>query len=96
MSQVAKLNYENFFSQSVDLLCIVGPNSLIKHMNNAWSEVLGYSIDELIGHNFFEFLHPEDLEKVKQLSIEARKTQATSLKYVVRFRHKNGTYRTLE
>jgi diguanylate cyclase (GGDEF)-like protein/PAS domain S-box-containing protein len=53
--------------------------------------VLGYPPDEMVGHDFRETLHPDDLDKTLSLVEEARRLQAyTSIDY--RIRHKDGDY----
>lgn len=96
MKQIPTFNYEYFFSQSIDLLCVIGPDASIKNANSAWCDTFGYSLEELIGKNCYEFLHPDDLNASRDITIEARDRQVQILNYINRFRHKNGEYRFLE
>lgn len=56
------LELERFFSVNLDLLCIVDMEGKFIKLNKAWDDILGYSSEELKGHNILEFIHPEDIE----------------------------------
>lgn len=48
--------------QSVpDIICLIGPDGHIKQINESATDILGYETQELIGHNYSDFVHPEDL-----------------------------------
>ncbi|MFY7786366.1 MAG: PAS domain-containing protein, partial [Thermoflexibacteraceae bacterium] len=59
--------YESFFHLNMDLLCIVDMNGNFLKVNEAWTRVLDYSLDEIIKHNIKEFIHPEDYATTQQL-----------------------------
>lgn len=64
--------------------------------NPAIFNILGYRPDEMMGQSPFSFLHQEDIPKAKETLLRclAQKTGWPNL--VLRWRHKNGTYRYLE
>lgn len=53
-------DYELFFELTPDLLCIAGYDGYFKKVNQAVSEVLGYTLEELYSNPINEFIHPED------------------------------------
>jgi len=55
-----------FFETSSDLMCIADPNGAFTKVNSAFTEKLGYSIEELVARPFIELVHPEDREKTLQ------------------------------
>ncbi len=79
---------------STELMLVADFGSQIVSVNPAFTTVLGWSKDELIGTPFLDLVHPEDvastLREVGGLS-EGR----TTLSFENRYRRCDGTYRTL-
>jgi methyl-accepting chemotaxis protein len=50
-----------FFTVTLDLLCIADLEGNFIRLNNSWKDVLGYPLDEIYKHKFFDFIHPEDM-----------------------------------
>ena len=48
---------EQFFTVSLDLLCIADTEGHFLQLNQAWEQTLGFSQDELMAGRFFDF-HP--------------------------------------
>lgn len=59
-----------FFNLCPDLLCIASVDGYFIKMNPAWERELGWTIHELTERPFFDFLHPEDVEKTKKVISE--------------------------
>ncbi len=82
------------FDLSLHLLLIAGLDGYIKRINPGWTEVLGYTVEELIGTSFFELVHPDDraatLAEMDKLS-----TGIVTLHFENRYRCKDGSYRLL-
>lgn len=80
---------------AADMIAVVDLDGRRVFNSHAYQKILGYSADELKKSSSMEQIHPEDRDRVKQASDEARRTGiGRNLEY--RFRHKNGTWRTLE
>ena len=84
-----------FFDISLDLFCIAGLNGFFRHINDNFPRLLGYTIDELKSRQFMDFVHPDDREKTStEISRLAR--GETTIQFINRYRHADGTYIWLE
>ncbi|WP_455537946.1 PAS domain S-box protein [Terrisporobacter sp.] len=88
---------ERYLNVSADLVAIVGKDGYIKKLNPNWSNVLGWSEEELLSMKIEGIVHPEELENLKEKELK-------NLDYIdgkvttniIRYRHKNGKYIYLE
>jgi PAS domain S-box-containing protein len=55
------LQRDRMWTLSTDLMMVSKFDSTIISVNPAWTSVLGWRADELIGRSFFDFLHPDDI-----------------------------------
>jgi len=86
---------DKYFSASLDLLCIADTRGVFRRLNPQWEHTLGYSLDELEGATFIEFVHPDDKEATLA-AISRLETQDPILNFENRYRCKDGTYRWIE
>ena len=84
-----------FFTVNLDLLCIADTNGRFIKLNKAWEEILGYSIQELEGKNFFSFVHRDDHMGTRNALVDLGKQQQV-LNFTNRFRCKDGSYKYIE
>jgi PAS domain S-box-containing protein len=84
---------EQFFELSTQLLCIVS-DGYFSMVNPAWTQVLGWSAEELTSTPWIDFVHPDD----RQASMIARSgVQAEPRRgFTNRYRCKDGSYRWFE
>nr|WP_247894085.1 response regulator [Azospirillum endophyticum] len=76
---------------SRDLLAVVGADGVYRAVNPAWTEILGYRPDEVVGCSFRHLVWPEDLEWTQGGHEEAVKRNLTNFEN--RYRHQDGTPR---
>ena len=80
---------------AADMIAVVDLDGNRIYNSLSYERVLGYSPEELRKSSSFEQIHPEDRERVKEATAEARRTGiGRPMEY--RFRHKDGTWRVLE
>jgi two-component system, cell cycle sensor histidine kinase and response regulator CckA len=94
--QRREIYFRRLTDSSLDLITILGPNGLISYESASIEQTLGYKPEEYNGRNAFEFVHPEDLPRVSQAFMEALQQKGNTPMLNFRFRHKDGSYRTLE
>ena len=80
-----------FFDQPINIHLIGNIDGEILKVNKGWVETLGYSKDESLGKNIFDFIHPEDKEMTLQELGELEKGK-TTFYFENRYRHKDGNY----
>lgn len=86
---------ERYFTSSLDLLCIVSTDGRFIRVNPEWESTLGYTVSELEGRSFLDYIHPEDLTATLK-NIQQLDTTDRVLNFENRYLCKNGTYRWLE
>ena len=82
---------EQFFTLSLDLLCIGSQEGRFLRLNPAWTTLLGWSEEELLSRQFVDLVHPDDVAKtianVSQLT-----PGSPSVGFENRYRKRDGTY----
>jgi PAS domain S-box-containing protein len=91
----AEERLRRIFALSRDLFCIAGADGFFRDVNPAWEEQFGWSLDELRGRPFFDFIHPDD-QAPTAAQYEAQKAGGHAISFSNRYRRKDGTYRWLE
>ncbi len=66
------------------------------YVNGRLAEMLGYSVEELMNKQFWEFVHPEDREAVKQRGLARSEGREVPPHYEFRAQCKNGDTKWLE
>lgn len=76
---------------SSDIMLRCGFDGLILAVNPAWTEMLGWSEEDLVGKNLFDLIHPDDMEK----TIEGARSSSEGhslARFENRYRHRDGRY----
>ncbi len=89
--QVFRLISEN----AADMIAVVDIEGNRIFNSKSYEKVLGYTTTELQNSSPFEQIHPEDRDRVRDASIEAKRT-GVGRTLVYRMRHKDGSWRVLE
>jgi PAS domain S-box-containing protein len=89
------LDFEAFFTASLDLMVIRDAEFRIVRANPAWRAVLGYSPEELEGRPMLDLIHPEDAAESRERMVRVG-TERNVDGYVNRYRRADGAYRHLE
>jgi PAS domain S-box-containing protein len=81
----AETERDQFFTLSLDLLCIADVDGYFRRLNPAFERTLGYRQAELMEKPFLHFVHPDDLadtERVLRQLEEGEKTMGFENRYI--------------
>lgn len=72
--QQAEAERELFFTVPLDMLCIIQSDGYLRRVNPAFTQILGWSAEELTTRPYLEFVHPDDraatqAEVARQLAV---------------------------
>jgi len=86
---------DRFFGISVELFAIADLDGSIRRANEAWREVLGYDMDEILDQQLVDFVHPDDVDEFRGLLSELA-AENGSRQILVRMRHHDDGWRWIE
>jgi PAS domain S-box-containing protein len=88
--------YRTLVEEVNDLVTVVDTDGTITYVSPAVRRVLGYEPDELVGHEGYEFVHPEDRDRNAD-ALEAVLSDPSGVENVeLRFRHADGSWRWID
>ncbi|HOP30988.1 MAG TPA: PAS domain S-box protein [Spirochaetota bacterium] len=85
---------DQFFSTSLDLLCIADADGNFRRVNKEWENILGYSTGDLEKRSFLDFVHPDDLQETIDKTRES--SISPVFNFINRYRCIDGSYRYIE
>ena len=85
---------DRVFRLSLDMIAVVNFDGMFEKLNPSWERVLGFTEEEIKSTVFYDFVHPDDLERT---AAEAQRIMAgeASQRFENRYRCKDGQYRWL-
>ncbi|BAZ37789.1 multi-sensor signal transduction histidine kinase [Calothrix sp. NIES-4101] len=87
--------FRSLIENALDIITILGADGIIYYGSPSVEKVLGYNTTELIGRNFFEYIHPEDLANCRNITNVIQIPELTR-PIEFRCRHKDGSWCSLE
>ncbi len=88
-----KENYEHIINNILDVITEIDENNRIKYISPNVIEVFGFTQEEVIDKCIFEFIHPDDIEPLKETFKGIKKGEGFSLE--LRVIRKDKTVRQL-
>lgn len=86
-----RVDVSAFFDLALDLCCIATLDGYFKRVNRSFTNVLGFSTEELLSRPFLELVHPDDLEAT-QREITRLSEGGNTINFENRYRHKDGSW----
>ncbi len=91
----AERDLVRFFNLSLDMFCIAGTNGYFRRVNANFTQLLGYSAEELTSRPFADFVHPDDRQTTAEV-LSRISGGEPCIQFKNRYRHAEGHYLWLE
>jgi PAS domain S-box-containing protein len=88
--------FRALIENSLDMIALVGPEGTILYASPSTTRIFGYPLEEFVGRNAFELIHPEDLERTHRLLAELLEKPGGSVVAECRLRAQDGSWRWIE
>ncbi|HZC84940.1 MAG TPA: PAS domain S-box protein [Rubrobacter sp.] len=88
--------FRSLVMNSSDMMTVVAPDGSRLYTSPSIERVLGYKLEEMIGGNAFDLVHPDDAPTVKEEFAELARTPGTGKPFEFRLRHADGSWRVFE
>ena len=83
--------YQFLINNIIDVIAEIDLNGIFTYISPQVYDMFGYLPDEVIGNQFFNFIHPDDMDLIFQtFKRSIKKDETISIEY--RIRHKKGHY----
>jgi PAS domain S-box-containing protein len=96
MPSMTDLGREQLWTQTRLLMLTANFDGTIITANPAWTLMLGWPMDEIVGTKFFDLLHPDDLERTVAAATAMMVEGKDFPKFENRYRTKDGQYRDID
>jgi len=90
--QESELFYRSMSYHSLDGIVMSDKNGKITYCGPSVEKVSGYKPADLLGNNFFEFVHPDDLEKARDGFLKEVYRKSVFNYLFLRLKHSNGQW----
>lgn len=85
----------SFWELALDILALVTPDGTFLHVNPAFTRVLGWPREEVVGRTAFDFLHPADVDRTADAFEDIAGPGHLVADFENRYLARDGSYRTL-
>ncbi len=91
----AEKELERIFDLSPDIVCVCTTDGGLLKVSPSCEKILGYTQEELLKIGWSKLVHPDDVEPTNK-EVEKQLNGSVVANFVNRYRHKDGSYVTLE
>ncbi len=88
--------FRALIENALDTITILSADGTIAYESPSVGRVLGFTPEEMVGTSVFDYIHPEDLARVKEVFAVAEGQPGMISRLELRFRDREGGWRTLE
>ncbi len=94
--QRSEEHYRALIENAQDVIVVVAADGRVLYESPAVDKILGHRAEEVIGKNGFEFVHPDDMEKMTDIMSHMLRKSRASASTELRAQHKDGSWRTIQ
>jgi PAS domain S-box-containing protein len=91
---VQRLTFTDLAAASWDLVCEVDATGQFIYVNDSWERILGWPASDLLGRNYSDFLHADDVDETR--AAQALAERGAVRDFFNRYRHRDGRYVWME
>jgi PAS domain S-box-containing protein len=88
--------FRSLIENAMDIIVVLSPSGAIRYVSPSVERGLGYMPEALGGQSLFDFVHPEDLRRVRDSFERTLQSRGGTAQEEFRFRHQDGSWRVLE
>ena len=92
----AEREYKAIIDSVSDIIFETSIKGEILFLNDTWFKVTGFDIDQAVGRNLFDLLHPQDQEEQRTNFEMLVKGKKSAYRTFTRLRSSDGTFRSVE
>jgi PAS domain S-box-containing protein len=89
-------HFRSLIENTSDIIAILDAEGRISYLSPSTARILGYARHAVLGKPAFDFVHPDDLDQAMLLFDKRLNLENGDSPSQLRFRHQDGSYRTLE
>ncbi|WP_083733933.1 PAS domain S-box protein [Sphingopyxis sp. KK2] len=93
--EVERRRADRIWSLSRDLIVVVDAEGIFRSVSPSWTRIFGHQVDEVVGHPFKDFMHPDDIEPSGK-ALERAISDGSLTSYENRFLALDGSYHSIE
>src|SRR5690606_6791133 len=91
MQKKLQLQHQQIMDNSADMICVIDTAGRFVGVSHSCRRILGYSVDELIGRLFLDFIHPGDIVITEQEAAHIIEGGRTTTNFRNRYLRKDGS-----
>ncbi len=84
--------FRALIENSTDMVTLLDEKGFVLYDSPSIKRILGYTLEEKVGKNSFDYIHPEDLESTKRLFEDLVNLRTPSVNARYRLKHKEGRW----
>ncbi|CAM3732415.1 Bacteriophytochrome [Flavobacterium saliperosum S13] len=83
--------FKALVQEGADMTAVVDQEGVYHYISPNYPDIVGYSEEDLLGKNAFDFIHPDDVVQIKEEFVRLF-TERRVKSSIYRFQHKNGSW----